>query len=337
MCRSTVRRTGLQLESTVEDATILFTSLLSSPNLVPAAVEAAMATPTAARTPEVAATGQEEEDVGSADGCGVGGVRNNGHVDSASGSSFGVAGSSAKTSNDGSNNVPGPNSLDVNGGSGIRAPPRAAAPTPAHSPAAAAPRVSTATTAATAVAAATTPPTAAKPSAAASELELAAVTTAGLDWLAAVFRLGLACQKAAGQQPGEGEVAAALSAAPNATISALSVFFSSPTLSPSPSGGGGYGDEAKAGRCKDNAISARTVRRASATARWLGCRLSALFVGATDRDGNGSGGGVTVGGNGGSGLEGSARVEADESGGGGRRSWAALRRDCALQVQKQYW
>lgn len=87
----------------------------------------------------------------------------------------------------------------------------------------------------------------------------AATKTAGLDWLAGVFRLGLACEKAA-----PGEAASALASAPAATSGALARFLAAAGAT-----------DADAEAPAPGRRFARGVRRAEAGARWLACRLMA--------------------------------------------------------------
>lgn len=221
MSRTAGRRTSRHLESTTEDAAVLFSSLLASPALpLPAAVAAA-----------------------TSNGGGVGG----GVVDQIEGSRRDTA--------------------DTDG------------------PASAVVRASSSSSSSADIAAT---------SSRSAEGAGAAAVTAGLDWLAGVFRLGLACEKAI-----PGETATALACAPKATSEALADFFSA--------AGTGTGTGATAASAAppehSNAGSRRARRRAEAGARWLGCRLMAHGGGGVDDDGR-----------------------------GGRWPWAALRRDCALQV-----
>lgn len=211
MSRTMGRRSVRRLESTAEDAAVLFSSLVASPAL-PAAVKAATTT---ARASSKQASG-----------------RNNRHTGA---HKWGI--------------TPGPGNAQGHLGQGVM------------------------TTA-------------------------APVVTVGLDWLSAVFRLGLACEKSA-----PGEASAALAAAPEATASALAKFLSSMPGLPT-----GCGDDTET---ETGGVPSRSMIRASATARWLGCRLLACFGGC------GSGGGE--------GSDGSTNCDS-------RLRWAALRRDCALQV-----
>lgn len=89
----------------------------------------------------------------------------------------------------------------------------------------------------------------------------AAAATSGLDWLAGVFRLGLACEESA-----PGEAASALASAPEATSAALASFLAATAAAAAP----GTGTDAAA---TDRFV--RRVRRAGAGARWLACRLMA--------------------------------------------------------------
>ncbi|CAM9864397.1 unnamed protein product [Scytosiphon promiscuus] len=104
--------------------------------------------------------------------------------------------------------------------------------------------------------------------AAAAAAAAAASAAAGLDWLSAVFRLGLACEKAT---PGEAE--AALASAPEATCAALAGFLGSAAAS------GTAGISATAGAAAAPRGFGRRLRRAEAGARWLGCRLMACGSG----------------------------------------------------------
>ena len=104
-----------------------------------------------------------------------------------------------------------------------------------------------------------------KPTESAAAAAAAAEKTAGLDWLAGIFRLGLACEKAA-----PGEAASALASAPEATSAALAEFLAA-------AGATGAGADAGVGAAAaaPATLFTRRVRRAEAGARWLACRLMA--------------------------------------------------------------
>lgn len=92
----------------------------------------------------------------------------------------------------------------------------------------------------------------------------AAAKTAGLDWLAGLFRLGLACEKAT-----PGEAVAALAFAPEAASAALAEFLAAAAGATGAGAGAGADTDAPAKRF------VRRVRRAEAGARWLACRSMA--------------------------------------------------------------
>lgn len=128
----------------------------------------------------------------------------------------------------------------------------------------------------------------------------AATATAALDWLSGLFRLGLACEKS-----GLGDTEVALAAAPEASLTALADFLAGPPPPPPPLPSSPGLRRATGARWRGG-TALKSMCRASASARWLGCRLAACL-----RDERGGGGG---------------------GGAGECRQWHALRRDCALQV-----
>lgn len=147
-------------------------------------------------------------------------------------------------------------------------------------------------------------------------IDPAATIVSGLDWLSALFRLGLANDKAA-----PGEARAALMAAPGATAAALSRFLSAPPLAEDAKCQRGEGRAARAlTESGGGGFQQRSICRSSACARWLGCRLLASLGNDTDGGRRRQQGYVATG-------------EEDKDGGGGT-AWSALRRDCALQVKK---
>lgn len=187
MSRTAERRTSRRLESTAEDAAVLFTALLASPvPLLPGAVAAAISNGGA-------------DDGGSGSGGGSSGSGGGGSV-GIDGISAGIDGGSIGQNEDGADQRHGKSTGSAE------------------------------TTAAAAI--------------------------AGLDWLAGVFRLGLACEKAA-----PGEAASALASAPEATSAALADFLAATT--------------AAAAAAMPATRSMRRLRRAEAGTRWLACRLMA--------------------------------------------------------------
>lgn len=160
-----------------------------------------------------------------------------------------------------------------------------------------------------------------------SSAATAGMVTAGLDYLSAVFRLGLACEKAT-----PGEASACLRAAPPTTVKALADFIATTSLPLRPqameertaaaaAGDGGKGNVSRGCERELGTFERRAICRASACARWLACRFLSVF----------EGGEQVVGG----------RGSYEQSSGGDedcrsrRKSWAGLRRDCALQVSRE--
>lgn len=170
-------------------------------------------------------------------------------------------------------------------------------------------------------------PAAAADTALLSSAATAGTVAAGLDYLSAVFRLGLACEKAT-----PGEAAACLRAAPPSTVKALADFLASPSPPLRPqamegrtaaaaAGGGEKGDVSRGCDRQLGIFKRQAICRALACARWLACRFLSVF----------GGGEQGVGVRGTQGRSGSG----DESCCLRRRSWTALRRDCALQVNRK--
>lgn len=115
----------------------------------------------------------------------------------------------------------------------------------------------------------------------------------GFDWLSAVFRLGMVCEKV---EPGE--VSATVATAPEASVAAFAKFLSHPCRHD-------WREESFDGK-RGRQRTRRWVRRAAACARWLGCRLAGKLA---------------------RGVEEAGEVQAR------RYPWANLGQDCALQVR----